>query len=110
MSAAELLIQLYLFEFYTTVLGLSPLLTGLALGLAVFWDAISDPLMGLICDRTHSRWGRFIPYLVVGAVALPASLFLLFNPPDITQNFGLFGWLLLSYLLVNTAMTVLGVP
>lgn len=110
MSAAELLIQLYLFEFYTTVLGLSPLLTGLALGLAVLWDAVSDPVMGLICDRTRSRWGRFVPYLVTGAIALPIALFMLFNPPGLVQQASLFGWLLLSYLLVNTAMTLLGVP
>ncbi|MCD8481396.1 MAG: MFS transporter [Verrucomicrobia bacterium] len=110
MSAAELLVQFYLFEFYTSVLGLSPLLTGLALGIAVLWDAVSDPLMGMICDRTRSSWGRFVPYLALGGLALPLTLFMLFNPPEIAQQAGLFAWLLCSYLLLNTAMTILGVP
>lgn len=108
--AAELLLQFYLFDFYTRLLGLSPSLTGLALALAVLWDAVTDPLMGFINDHTRSRWGRFIPYLVVGALLFALGLALIFNPPAGASTTLLFLWLLGTYLLTNTGLTILGVP
>lgn len=44
--------------FYTDALGLSPMLAGIAMSVAIFWDAITDPLMGHISDNTKSRFGR----------------------------------------------------
>lgn len=44
--------------FYTQILGMSPELVGIALFIATIWDAITDPLMGTISDRTNSRFGR----------------------------------------------------
>jgi len=110
LSGAELLLQFYLFEFYTLVVGLEPVLAGVALALAVFWDAVSDPLMGLITDRTRSRYGRFIPWLVIGALTYPACFGLLFNPPEMHSQLQMFLYLLATYALVNTTTTILGVP
>lgn len=109
LSAALLMVQLYLFEFYTREIGLSPLLVGLAVALGIGWDAISDPLMGRLLDRTRTRWGRFLPYLVSGGLALPVTFVLLFNPPDFGVA-GAFCYLLGTFLLFNTATTLLGVP
>ncbi len=109
-SGTLLLVQLYLFEMYTRVAGLSPGLVGLAVAMAIIWDAVSDPLMGMICDRTRTRWGRFIPYIAAGGLTLPIALVLLFHPPAIGNTLWTFLYLLLSYLALNTAITLMGVP
>lgn len=108
-TASEFFLQVTLLKFYVDTVGLSPGLAGLALSLAVVWDAVSDPLMGLLSDRTRLRAGRRRPYLPVGALALAGTFILLFNPPKMEQGTA-FGWLLGSYVLLNTAMTVLAVP
>lgn len=110
LTAGELLFQLYLFELYTRVAGLSAGATGLALGLAVVWDAVSDPLMGMVIDRTRGRYGRFIPYLAAGSVAFPLSLVLLFNPPALASEGMAFAYLLFSYIMANTGLTLMGIP
>jgi GPH family glycoside/pentoside/hexuronide:cation symporter len=110
LSGGELLLQLYLLEFYIRGVGLSPLLAGIALALATLWDAVSDPLMGGIVDRTRSRFGRFSPYILAGAIVFGSSLVALFNPPASSSQLLLFGYLLSVYLLVNTGLTLIGVP
>lgn len=110
MSAAEVMLQLYLFFFYTGAVGLNPSLAGYALGLAVLWDAIVDPIMGALSDRTSSRWGRRRPYIVVGAVALTITMYFLFTPPDLATQSAKFLYLLVCYALVNTSMTFINVP
>lgn len=110
LSGAELMLQLYLLEFYITAVGLSPMLAGIALGLAVLWDAVSDPLMGILTDRTRSRFGRFAPWMFLGALLFGVSFYGLFHPPEGAGQGVLFGYLLLCYLVVNTATTLMGVP
>jgi GPH family glycoside/pentoside/hexuronide:cation symporter len=110
LSGAELLLQLYLLEFYIRVVGLSPTLVGLALAVGTFWDAITDPLMGGLLDRTRTRWGRFSPYLVAGAAVVACGIVALFNPPPSMNDWTAFGYLLLTYLVLNTGMTLVGVP
>ena len=109
-TAVEILLQVYLLKFYNVVVGLDEIYTGLALAIAVVWDAVSDPLMGALSDRTRSRFGRRRVYLIPGAVALAVSFFLIYNPPAVDSQLYKFLYLLFSYLFVNTAMTVLGVP
>jgi GPH family glycoside/pentoside/hexuronide:cation symporter len=109
-AGAELLLQLYLLEFYIRAAGLSPTLAGAALALAILWDAVTDPVMGSIVDHTRSRYGRFHPYLAVGAVIFAIGLVALFHPPALAGQTALFLYLLGCYLVVNTGMTLLGVP
>lgn len=109
-SGAELLLQLYLLEFYVRAVGLSPTLAGLALAVAILWDAVTDPAMGAILDRTRSRWGRFHPYIAAGALVFALGLAAVFNPPASLHDTGTFLYLLGCYILVNTGLTLLGVP
>lgn len=102
---------MYLLDLYILA-GLSPSLAGLAIAIAVIWDAVSDPIMGIVSDNTPSRnvAGKRIPYLVVGALLLGFSIGFLFSPPEFADQTGLFVNLLTWYLVTNTALTLFGVP
>ncbi len=109
-NAVEMLLRIYLLIFYTDEVGLSPRLAGLAFALGLVWDAITDPLMGALSDRTRHRFGGRRGYLPIGSIWLAAGLLLVFYPPPLASQALLFGWLLFSYCCLNTGMTVLSVP
>jgi GPH family glycoside/pentoside/hexuronide:cation symporter len=110
LAGGELLLQLYLLEFYIRSVGLSPMLAGAALAIAILWDALTDPLMGGIVDRTRTALGRFVPYFMAGGIVFGLGIMALFNPPLTSGQWPLFMYLLFSYILVNTGLTVIGVP
>jgi hypothetical protein len=62
------LVGFWLLIFYTDIYGLSPALAGVIMFVGSIWDAIMDPIVGIISDRTNSRWGKFRPYLLFGSV------------------------------------------
>lgn len=109
-TAAEFFLQVYLLKFYVDSVGLSPTSAGLAIALAMVWDAVTDPLMGAVSDRTRLRGGRRRPYFLVGGLALAAALVFLFTPPTALSSTGSFLWLLGGTVLLNTAMTLIAVP
>lgn len=110
LSALETLLQIYLLKFYNTVVGLPASYTGLALSIAIFWDAISDPIMGGISDNTRHRFGRRRTYLIPGAIALAIFSTAIFNPPIVASIPFKFAYLLVIYILLNTALTIISVP
>lgn len=58
------MINTYLMIFYTDIIGLSAAAISMIMLVARIWDAVNDPMMGIIADRTHTRWGKFRPYLI----------------------------------------------
>ncbi|MBK8858324.1 MAG: MFS transporter, partial [Opitutaceae bacterium] len=98
--------------YYTEALGLSHALAGIAMGVAVFWDAITDPVMGHITDNTRSRFGRRHPYILLGGVLVTVIFVFLWVVPDFARSSPqvLFWYLLVVNLLQRTAITVFGVP
>jgi len=107
MNAVEVMLRLYLLKFYVDVVGLAPLYAGFAMAVTVAWDAVTDPVMGVLSDRTRSRFGRRRPWIALGALGLAVSVVLIFSPPPGLPA-GL--WLLATGLLLNTALTLLSVP
>jgi Na+/melibiose symporter-like transporter len=100
----------YLLFYYNQILGVSATLTALALAIAVFFDAVSDPLAGSVSDKFSSRWGRRHPFMFASAAPLAVTLFLLFFPPaDMSENF-YFGWVLFFAIAVRTFLTLYQVP
>ena len=109
-NATELLLRLYLLSFYTDIVGISPFWAGLAGFIGLFWDAVTDPLMGKLSDGTLNHFKGRAPYLFLGTLILAASLILLFSPPSgVIPEYG-FMYMLGSYLVLNTAMTIFSVP
>jgi len=81
-------VYVYIPKFYTDVVGIDIAVAGaLLFGVRIF-DALTDPLMGTISDRTRSRLGRRRPYIIVGGVLIAIALFFLFNPPAAGPEFG----------------------
>ncbi|MBQ5528012.1 MAG: MFS transporter, partial [Bacteroidales bacterium] len=99
----------YLPIFYSDVFGLKPQHAAFLLLITKLYDAISDPVMGIIADRTRSRWGKYRPYLLW--VALPFSLIglLSFYTPD--ASYGLkHVYAYVMYILMMTVYTAINVP
>ena len=108
--AVEVTLQLYLFDFYTRILGLDPILAGLAFGVAIFWDALSDLIVSAGLFAARARGITYTTTLWVGAVLLAATTVLLFSPFQTDSSLYLFLHLLIAYVLVNTGMTLLDLP
>lgn len=109
-AGAEFFIRVYLLKLYTDLVGLRPGLAGMVLAAAVLWDAVTDPLMGEISDRTRGRAGRRRPWIAAGGVLTAATFVALFAPPALTTQWSKALYLLLAYAAVNTALTILAVP
>ena len=71
----------FLLPFYNLVLGVDAGIVGAALATALIIDAIADPLIGHLCDRTYTRWGRRLPWLYIAPVPLALAWALLWSPP-----------------------------
>jgi len=71
----------FLLPFYNLVLGVDAGIVGAALATALIIDALVDPLLGHLCDRTYTRWGRRLPWLYIAPVPLAIAWVLLWSPP-----------------------------
>ena len=101
--------SLFALFYMTSVLGVGAALAGSLLFAVRLYDAVTDPVMGAISDRTRHRWGPQRPYLLLGAVALPLSFALFFNLANLSV--AVTGTLLLAALvLYSTSYTVFAVP
>jgi Na+/melibiose symporter-like transporter len=75
-------VYVYIPKFYTDVVGIDIAVAGILLFGVRLFDAITDPLMGTLSDRTRSRFGRRRPYILIGSMLLAIALIFLFNPPS----------------------------
>ena len=104
---------LFVLFYYNQVLGVSGSLAGLALAIALIFDAITDPLAGSLSDNWKSRFGRRHPFMYASALPLALAFTGLFWPPSGVQalgEWGLFVWLTLFAILTRGAMTLYHVP
>lgn len=90
--------------FYTDVMGLSPGAVGIMILIAKIWDAINDPMCGVLIDRTNSRFGKVKPWLFGGGIGIFVFGVLLFTVPGFSQT-GKLVWAYLTYNLVGMAFT-----
>lgn len=103
------LVGFWLLIFYTDIYGLSPAWAGIIMFVGSIWDAIMDPVVGVISDRTNSRWGKFRPYLLFGAVPYAILAVLAFSTPDFGAD-GKVVYALVTCLLLRTAYAFINLP
>jgi len=97
--------------YYSQVLGLDAGLAGLAVGIGLVFDAITDPLIGYLSDGTRSRWGRRHPWLYASILPLGASFYFLWHPAGFVEGDTLlFAWLAVCNISMRTALTMFLVP
>jgi len=108
-GALSLMQRICLFFFYSQILGLSPLLAGLASAIASLFDAITDPIIGSFSDNWRSKYGRRFPFLVIGTFPTALSAFLLFTPL-VEGEILLFSWFVFFSCLTNLFLTFFAIP
>ncbi len=103
------MVGFWILIFYTDTFGISAAAAGTIMLIARFWDMLSDPLMGIIADRTNTRWGKFRPYILW--MALPYSILavLTFSTPDLGAT-GKVIYAGVTYLLLMTVFTAINLP
>ena len=99
----------YLPFFYSNIFGLSLIDAGVLVLVTRIWDAVSDPMMGVIADRTNTRWGKYRPYLLWVAPFFSIAGILLFTTPDLDYA-GKLIWAYVTYILMMTVYTGINVP
>ncbi len=96
--------------YLTDIAGLPAAAAGFAILIGKIWDAVTDPLMGFVSDRTRTRFGRRRPYFLFGSVPLFLSMWWFFSAPRFATEAGGVLWAALVLCLLNTAYTVVNIP
>ncbi|MGI9346212.1 MAG: MFS transporter [Gammaproteobacteria bacterium] len=110
-SAFYIAFNVFCFFYYVQLLGLPAGLAGLAVSIALIFDAFSDPLIGYMSDRWKSaRWGRRHPFMLIAAVPMMLSWIALFMPPEGLSEWQLFLWLTVFTIAARVIQTVFYVP
>ncbi|GHK55643.1 hypothetical protein KPZU09_53790 [Klebsiella pneumoniae] len=102
-------VMLYMMFFYTDIFGIPAGFVGTMFLLARALDAISDPCMGLLADRTRSRWGKFRPWILFGAIPFGLVCVLAYSSPDLSHN-GKLIYAAVTYTLLTLLYTVVNIP
>ena len=101
--------NIFLLYYYTDVFGLHPAAVGTMFLATKVVDALSDPAMGLIADRTNSRWGKYRPYLLTAAVPYGVLGYAMFASPELSQT-GKLIYAYATYSLMMLAYTAINIP
>jgi GPH family glycoside/pentoside/hexuronide:cation symporter len=102
-------VSIFLLFFYTDTVGLSAATAGFIYMIASIVDAVIDPIMGSIADRTRTRYGRYRPYILFGAVPLGLCFVLLYWKPPL-EGLWLTTWMMASHIVFRFAYTALSIP
>lgn len=100
----------FLLIFYSQVIGLDAWYVGLAVTIALIFDAISDPMVGYWSDNVRSKWGRRHPFMYAAALPISVTYFFLWVPPAGASQITLFWYLLIMAIVIRTAMTFYHTP
>jgi glycoside/pentoside/hexuronide:cation symporter, GPH family len=110
-ATANTAVIFFLLIFYTDAVLISPALAGSALLIGKIWDAVNDPLFGWISDRTSAtRFGKRRVYMIFGAIPLGLSIALLWFVPQGLSTTAIFIWIVLTFILFDTFITMTSVP
>jgi GPH family glycoside/pentoside/hexuronide:cation symporter len=102
-------VMLYMMFFYTDIFGLPAAFVGTMFLVARVFDAITDPCIGLIADRTSSRWGNFRPWILIGSIPFGVVCVLTYTAPDISMQ-GKMIYAAVTYTLMTLMYSIVNIP
>lgn len=100
----------YLTLFYTDIVGIAPIAVSAIMLGARIWDAVNDPMMGAIAERTRSKWGRFRPYIAFGSPLLAIFAVLTFTTPFGGGSTAGVIWAAVTYIIAGMLYTFVNIP
>ncbi len=109
-SSAGMLRQVFYAIYLTDVVGLDPRLASFGALAGIIWDGVNDPLVGLLSDHLHTRWGRRRPFLLIFAIPFGLSFAIMWAAPPLTSQIGLVIYVSLAFMLADTLSTLVSVP
>jgi len=101
-----MLISSYLLYYYNTVLGMDSVFIGTVMMAARIFDALNDPIMGIIVAKTKTKLGRFRPWILAGTILNAVTIYALYAAPNANQKI----WLVVFYLLWGVTYTLMDIP
>ncbi|MGZ9235049.1 MAG: MFS transporter [Anaerolineales bacterium] len=96
--------------YLTDVVGLEPRLASVGALVGILWDGINDPMIGILSDRLHTRWGRRRPFLLLFAIPFGISFISLWSAPNWESQAALLTYVTLSFMLADTLQTLVALP
>ena len=104
------LMSFWALKYLTDTVGIAAIWAGTAVMVSKAWDAVTDPLMGYMTDRTLSRWGRRRVYLLFGAVPMCLAMVFFFTAPSYLPQSMHFAWAIVALIVLYSASTIINVP
>jgi len=105
-----LILSLYVMKFATDVLLIAPAVMGVIFSLSRIWDAISDPLVGYLSDKTTAKYGRRRTWILASSIPIALGFYMVFAPPLSLTGDGLAIWMGVAIIAFYSAMTIFFVP
>jgi len=109
-SSIGMMRSIFLAIYLTDVVGLEPRLASYGALLGIVWDAVNDPIIGILSDRLNSRWGRRRPFLLWFAIPFGLSFVILWSAPNWDNQIALLVYVTLSFMISDTLTTLVSVP
>jgi Na+/melibiose symporter-like transporter len=109
-GGGQTIISVIYLAFLIQIINLSPGLAGTLMMISKAWDAINDPLMGMISDRTKTKIGRRRPYILIGGILLIPAIALLWLPNGLALEWQKATYMLITFLFYHTINTIIAVP
>jgi len=100
----------YVLYYYQDILGVSAVAMGFILMAARVFDALNDPVMGMVVAKTKTRWGRFRPWLMAGTLTNALILCIMFAAPPALDGSGLVAYAAVTYILWGVTYTMMDIP
>ncbi len=106
---AYAIVASYLMIYFTDAVGLNSAFVGTLFLVARLWDAVNDPMMGMIVDNTRTKWGKFRPWILIGTIINAIVIIFLFRKPDL-EGPALYAYYSVIYILWGMTYTIMDIP
>lgn len=100
----------YMLYYYQDVMGVDAIVMGVLLMIARIFDALNDPIMGVVVAKTKTRWGKFRPWLLIGTITNAFVLYLMFSAPPSLDGNGMIAYASIAYIMWCITYTMMDIP